>query len=98
MLDRLGVATEFGGGLRVTTPETMDVVRMVLTGQVQRDIVGLINAHGPFAVGMSGEDAATFTARKRHARSSTASRSTSAWSAMSNGRSRIRRLDCSTTA
>jgi acetylglutamate kinase len=54
-LDRLGVKTEFRGGLRVTTPETMDVVRMVLVGQVNRDVVGLINAHGPFAVGMSGE-------------------------------------------
>ena len=50
-LDRLGVETEFRGGLRVTTPETMDVVRMVLVGQVNRDVVGLINAHGPFAVG-----------------------------------------------
>ncbi len=67
MLERLGVASEFAGGLRVTTPEAMDVVRMVLTGQVQREVVGLINAHGPFAVGMSGEDAATFTARRRHA-------------------------------
>jgi acetylglutamate kinase len=40
---------------------------MVLTGQVNRDVVGLINQHGPFAVGMSGEDANMFTARKRHA-------------------------------
>ena len=56
-LDRLGIATEFRGGLRVTTPEAMDVVRMVLVGQVQREIVGLVNAHGPFAVGLSGEDA-----------------------------------------
>jgi acetylglutamate kinase len=45
----------------------MDVVRMVLTGQVNRDVVGLINQHGPFAVGMSGEDANMLTARKRHA-------------------------------
>jgi acetylglutamate kinase len=65
MLDKLGVETEFRGGFRVTTPETMDVVRMVLTGQVQREVVGLINAHGPFAVGMSGEDAHLFTASKR---------------------------------
>ena len=65
MLDKLGVETEFRGGFRVTTPETMDVVRMVLTGQVQRDVVGLINAHGPFAVGVSGEDAHLFTASKR---------------------------------
>jgi acetylglutamate kinase len=67
MLERLGVETTFRGGFRVTTPETMDVVRMVLTGQVQREIVGLINAHGPFAVGLSGEDAHTFTAWRRDA-------------------------------
>jgi acetylglutamate kinase len=66
-LDRLGVETEFRGGLRVTTPETMDVVRMVLVGQVNRDVVGLINAHGPFAVGMSGEDAQMLTAERRGA-------------------------------
>jgi acetylglutamate kinase len=66
-LDRLGVPSTFTAGLRVTTPETMDVVRMVLTGLVNRDVVGLINRHGPFAVGMSGEDANMFTARRRHA-------------------------------
>jgi len=66
-LDRLGVPTTFRAGLRVTTPETMDVVRMVLTGQVNRDVVGLINRHGPFAVGMSGEDANLFTASRRRA-------------------------------
>ena len=67
MLDRLGMASEFRGGLRVTTPEAMDVVRMVLTGQVGRELVGLINQHGPFAVGLSGEDAKLFTAVRRHA-------------------------------
>jgi acetylglutamate kinase len=66
-LDKLGVEVEFAGGLRVTTPETMQVVRMVLVGQVNRDVVGLINAHGPFAVGMSGEDAQLFTAERRPA-------------------------------
>jgi acetylglutamate kinase len=66
-LERLGVPTTFAAGLRVTTPETMDVVRMVLTGQVNRDVVGLINRHGPFAVGMSGEDANLFTASRRGA-------------------------------
>lgn len=65
-LDRLGIERKFVGGLRVTTPETMDVVRMVLVGQVQREVVGLLNRHGPFAVGMSGEDAHLFTARRRH--------------------------------
>jgi acetylglutamate kinase len=64
MLDRLGIESEFKGGLRVTTEETMDVVRMVLVGQVQRELVGLLNEHGPFAVGMSGEDAGLFTAAR----------------------------------
>jgi acetylglutamate kinase len=66
-LDRLGMQSVFRAGLRVTTPETMDVVRMVLTGQVNREIVGLINEHGPFAVGMSGEDAHLLTARRLQA-------------------------------
>ena len=65
MLDRLGVESEFRGGLRVTTPEAMEIVRMVLTGQVQREIVSSINAHGPFAVGLSGDDAHLFTAERR---------------------------------
>jgi acetylglutamate kinase len=67
MLDRLGIPGEFQGGLRVTTPETMDIVRMVLFGQVGRELVGLINQHGPYAVGMSGEDAHLFTAQRRPA-------------------------------
>lgn len=67
MLDRLGVATEFKGGLRVTTPEAMDVVRMVLVGQVGRELVGLANQYGPVAVGLSGEDARLFTAVRRTA-------------------------------
>jgi acetylglutamate kinase len=64
MLDRLGIESEFRAGLRVTTPEAMDVVRMVLTGQVSRELVGLLNQHGAFAVGLSGEDAGLFTAEK----------------------------------
>lgn len=67
MLKRLGVVSEFRGGLRVTTPEAMDIVRMVLVGQVGRELVGLINEHGPFAVGLSGEDAGLFTAVRRPA-------------------------------
>ncbi len=67
MLKRLGIAGEFKAGLRVTTPETMDVVRMVLTGQVSRELVALINAHGPYAVGISGEDAGLLTAQRRTA-------------------------------
>ncbi|GGK67279.1 acetylglutamate kinase [Nocardia camponoti] len=65
MLKRLGMQGEFRGGFRVTTPEVMDVVRMVLFGQVGRELVGLINAHGPYAVGISGEDAHLFTATRR---------------------------------
>lgn len=65
MLDRVGIESEFRGGLRVTTPEAMEVVRMVLTGQVQREIVTLVNAHGPYAVGLSGEDARLFRAERR---------------------------------
>lgn len=64
MLDRLGIESEFRGGLRVTTPETMEVVRMVLTGQVGRELVGLLNQHGDLAVGLSGEDGGLFTARR----------------------------------
>ncbi|ABS04623.1 acetylglutamate kinase [Kineococcus radiotolerans] len=67
MLDRLQIPSEFRGGLRVTTPEAMDVVRMVLTGQVGRELVGLLNAHGPLAVGLSGEDAGLLRATRRHA-------------------------------
>jgi acetylglutamate kinase len=67
MLGRLDIASEFRGGLRVTTPEAMEVVRMVLVGQVGRELVGLVNSHGPFAVGLSGEDAGLFTAERRMA-------------------------------
>ncbi|MCW2566772.1 MAG: acetylglutamate kinase [Mycobacterium sp.] len=67
MLGRLGMDSEFRGGFRVTTPETMEVVRMVLMGQVGRELVGLINEHGPLAVGLSGEDAQLFTAARRKA-------------------------------
>jgi acetylglutamate kinase len=66
-LGKLGIASEFRGGLRVTTPEAMAVVRMVLVGQVNGDVVNLINDHGPFAVGLSGEDAGLMTAERRGA-------------------------------
>jgi acetylglutamate kinase len=66
-LDRLGIESTFAAGLRVTTPEAMDVVRMVLTGQVNRELVGMVNRHGPFAVGMSGEDANLLTATRAKA-------------------------------
>jgi acetylglutamate kinase len=64
-LEKAGLESTFAAGLRVTTPEAMEVVRMVLTGQVQREIVGLVNAHGSFAVGMSGEDGNTLLAEQR---------------------------------
>ncbi|MGN6503159.1 MAG: acetylglutamate kinase, partial [Pseudolysinimonas sp.] len=67
MLDRLGIASEFVGGYRVTTPEAMEVVRMVLTGQVSRELVSLINEHGPLASAISGEDAGLFVGRRRGA-------------------------------
>ena len=66
MLSRLGIASEFRGGLRVTSPEAMEVVRMVLVGQVGRDLVGLINTHSTVAVGMSGEDGGLFVVERRH--------------------------------
>ncbi|MBI5162061.1 MAG: acetylglutamate kinase [Micrococcales bacterium] len=67
MLERLGIASEFRGGYRVTTPEAMEVVRMVLTGQVSRELVSLVNEHGPLASAISGEDAGLFGARRRGA-------------------------------
>ncbi len=63
-LDKHGIVSEFKAGLRVTTEDAMDVVRMVLAGQVQRELVGLLNQHGPLAVGLTGEDAHTITATK----------------------------------
>ncbi len=65
MLKKLGIAGDFKGGFRVTTPEVLDVARMVLFGQVGRELVNLINAHGPYAVGVTGEDAHLFTAVRR---------------------------------
>jgi acetylglutamate kinase len=65
-LERLGIESQFTAGLRVTTPETIDVVRMVLAGKVNKDIVGMVNRHASFAVGLSGEDANLFTAERKH--------------------------------
>ena len=67
MLGRLGIPSEFRGGLRVTTEQTIDVVRMVLVGQVGPEVVGLINEHGPLAIGLSGEDGGLFTAERTQA-------------------------------
>lgn len=65
MLDRLDIPSEFKGGYRVTTTEAISVVRMVLTGQINPQLVARINAHGPLATGLSGEDAGLFGGRRR---------------------------------
>ncbi|PJJ61309.1 acetylglutamate kinase [Compostimonas suwonensis] len=67
MLERLGIESEFRGGYRVTSPEAMDVVRMVLSGGINRELVSHINEHGPLAAGLSGEDAGLFRGRRRGA-------------------------------
>jgi acetylglutamate kinase len=66
LMARLGKASEFRDGLRVTDAETVDIARMVLVGKVNRDIVSTINVHGPLAVGLSGEDAGLILAGARH--------------------------------
>jgi acetylglutamate kinase len=65
LMARLGKETEFRNGLRVTDSETVDIVRMVLIGQVNPQIVAAINVHGPIAVGVSGEDASLIRAQAR---------------------------------
>lgn len=65
MLERLGIESEFKGGYRVTSPEVMEVVRMVLTGKVNPELVDEINAHGPLAAGTTGEDAGLLIGRRR---------------------------------
>ncbi|HVT78683.1 MAG TPA: acetylglutamate kinase [Acidimicrobiales bacterium] len=64
LLKRIGKESSFVDGLRVTDAETLDVVRMVLVGKVNRELVAAINVHGPLAVGMSGEDASLLTAKQ----------------------------------
>lgn len=65
LMTRLGKQTEFRNGLRVTDAETVDIVRMVLIGQVNPQLVAAINVHGPLAVGVSGEDAGLIRAVAR---------------------------------
>jgi acetylglutamate kinase len=68
MMRRLGLEPEFRDGLRVTTAETLEVVRMVLVGKINRDLVGTINREAledPVAVGVSGEDGGLLTATPR---------------------------------
>ena len=66
LMTRLGKVTEFRDGLRVTDAETVDIARMVLSGQVNPQIVAAINVHGRFAVGVSGEDASLITASAKN--------------------------------
>lgn len=66
MLERLGIESEFRGGYRVTSPEAMEIVRMVLGGQVARELVAAINERAQIATAESGEDAGLFQARRKH--------------------------------
>lgn len=65
LMKKLGKVSEFRNGLRVTDAETVDIVRMVLIGQVNPQLVSAINVHGPLAVGVSGEDAGLIRAAMR---------------------------------
>ena len=68
LMKRMGKAPEFRDGLRVTDADTLDIVRMVLTGKISRDLVGTINREAlddPVAVGVSGEDGGLLTATPR---------------------------------
>jgi acetylglutamate kinase len=79
LMTRLGKQAEFRNGLRVTDAETVDIVRMVLIGQVNPQLVAAINVHGPLAVGVSGEDAGLIratAATRRWGSSATSSPST----------------------
>jgi acetylglutamate kinase len=66
MLARLGIKSQFQGGMRVTDPDTMDVVEMMLAGKINKEIVSLINRHGGLAIGLSGKDGQLIEARKLH--------------------------------
>ena len=74
-LKRLGIESSFVRGMRVTDQPTMDVVEMVLAGQINKEIVSLINRHGGHAVGLCGKDGGLITARKFRVRSSKAGKS-----------------------
>jgi acetylglutamate kinase len=68
LMRRLGKEPVFVDGLRVTDEETVDIVRMALLGKVNREVVGAINRHGPYAIGLSGEDAGLITVHQRDPR------------------------------
>jgi acetylglutamate kinase len=65
LMRRLGKESTFVDGRRVTDAETVDIVRMALVGKVNREVVGAINRHGPYAVGLSGEDAGLIRVEQR---------------------------------
>jgi len=65
LMKRLGKEPHFVGGMRVTDPETMEIVEMMLGGKINKEIVGLINMHGAHAVGLSGKDGNLLRARRR---------------------------------
>ncbi len=65
LMRRLGKESTFVDGRRVTDAETVDIVRMALVGKVNREVVNAINRHGPYAVGMSGEDAGLIRVEQR---------------------------------
>src|SRR6266498_985093 len=64
MLRRLGIKSQFAGGLRITDKETVEIVEMVLAGSINKQIVGFINAAGGKAVGLTGKDGNMVLARK----------------------------------
>ena len=68
LMRRLGKEPEFVDGLRVTDAESVDIVRMALVGKVNREIVGALNQHGSYAVGLSGEDAGLIKVEMRDER------------------------------
>src|SRR5262250_2772018 len=64
MLNRLGIKSEFAGGLRITDEKTIEIVEMVLAGSINKQLVGFINAAGGKAVGLTGKDGNMVMARK----------------------------------
>ena len=64
MLDRVGIESKFIGGLRYTDEQTMDIVKMVLTGKVNKDLVSLLQQHKGKALGLCGLDGGMITAEK----------------------------------
>lgn len=72
LLERLNITSQFIDGMRVTDSETMDVVEMVLGGQVNKEIVSLINLHGGKAIGLTGKDGDFIRARKINLKKSSA--------------------------